>query len=86
MKKLMIAGVAEALAQEMASGKTMAAGKITKAQADALLQAGPRFAGIGLPGPRPMMGPAYGARPGMRGRPGFMGSGGMFRYGPGRQP
>jgi hypothetical protein len=71
-------------ARKYAVGQALAAGRITKEQADALLQAGPRFAGLTQPGARPMMGPAYGPRPGMRGRPGFMRSGGMFRYGPGR--
>lgn len=71
-------------ARKYAVGQALAAGKITREQADALLQAGPRFASLGQPGARPMMGPAYGVRPGMRGRPGFARFGGMFRYGPGR--
>jgi hypothetical protein len=72
-------------ARKFAVGQALAAGKITKEQADALLQAGPRFASLGRPGARPMMGPAYGQRPGMRGQPRSMRpGGGMLRYGPGR--
>jgi hypothetical protein len=76
-------------ARKFAVNQALAAGKITKAQADALLQAGPRWSTAGGPGARPMvgprqgMGPGAGVRPGAGRRPGNMRYG-MHRYGPGR--
>jgi hypothetical protein len=76
-------------ARKFAVGQALQAGKITKAQADTLLQAGPRWGATGRPGVGPVlgtrhgMGPGAGARPGMGRRPGHMRNG-MRRYGPGR--
>ncbi|MDR7417918.1 MAG: hypothetical protein QN178_03300 [Armatimonadota bacterium] len=76
-------------ARKYAVNQALAAGKITKAQADALLQAGPRWNVTDGPGARPMMGPRQGMGPGAGAR---QGAGprrghmryGMHRYGPGR--
>jgi hypothetical protein len=76
-------------ARKYAVNQALAAGKITRAQADALLQAGPRWGTASGSGARPMMGPRQGTGPGAGARPG---SGrrpgharyGMHRYGPGR--
>jgi len=76
-------------ARKFAINQALAAGKITKAQADALLQVGPWFGRTATPGQRPMvsprqgMGPGFGPRPGMALRPGAM-RWGMRRPGPGR--
>ncbi|MBM3471340.1 MAG: hypothetical protein FJX73_11215 [Armatimonadetes bacterium] len=84
-------------ARKYAINQALASGKITKAQADALLQAGPRFGAAGRPGtgtamgPGPGMQPGFGARPGAgrwagagQQRPGQMRGGRMHRFGPGR--
>jgi hypothetical protein len=83
-------------ARKYAINQALASGKITKAQADALLQAGPRFGMANRPGagtmgtgtmmgPRPGMQPGFGARPGAgQQRPGQMRGGRMHRFGPGR--
>lgn len=83
-------------ARKFAVNQALASGKITKAQADALLQAGPRFGVANRPGtgttvgPRPGTRPGFGARPGAGqqpgagGRPGQMRGGRMHRFGPGR--
>ncbi len=63
-------------ARKYAINQAAAAGKITKAQADALLQAGPRFGVTGQPGAD--------QRPGGGPRGGRMRDGRMHRFGPGR--
>jgi hypothetical protein len=62
-------------ARKYAINQALASGKITKAQADALLQAGPRFGaanrpGTGATGTRTTMGPRPGMQPGFGARPG----------------
>lgn len=85
-------------ARKFAINQALASGKITKAQADALLQAGPRFGVTNQPGARPMMGQRPGMQPGVGARPGagrWTGAGQqrpgagqrpgrMHRFGPGR--
>ncbi|MDI6771906.1 MAG: hypothetical protein QME77_04890 [bacterium] len=74
-------------ARKYAINQALASGKITKAQADALLQAGPRFGVTGQPGARPAMGPRPGMQPGFGARPGGRWTGaGQQRPGAGQRP
>jgi hypothetical protein len=76
-------------ARKYAINQARAAGKLTKAQADALLQAGPRFGRAResgqwpMVGPRQGTGPGFGSRLGMARRPGHMRWGTQYS-GPGR--
>lgn len=74
-------------ARKYAINQAVAAGKLTKAQADALLQAGPRFGVTGQPGARPAMGPRQGAQQGFGARPGAGRNPGAYgRRGAGQRP
>ncbi|MDR7542981.1 MAG: hypothetical protein QN120_01875 [Armatimonadota bacterium] len=80
---------AMANARKFAINQALAAGRINKAQADALLRAGPWFGRASGPGqapamgPRLGMGPGFGPHPAMARRPGHM-RWGVRRPGPGR--